>query len=202
VKSLSLLPKSPSQSPPIDSRSGGLGVCTHSLDDMTPSLAVQRVSAGLEKAVVHTPGCNLCVESGRNVVASFACTVVVAAAVAVAAAAVVADDDGAAAAVGEDEGGVRVACVSERSPAPVHSEARWQAQVHGLVRSPSVHFVASNTHDSVSPTGDNMVAGPSCTVHSVLSPIQASGGKSALRSHLPRMVEFHFPVDESGFGVL
>jgi hypothetical protein len=167
VKSLSLLPESPSQSPPIDSRSWGLGVCTHSLDGKSPSLADQEASAGLGKAVGHMPpGCSLCVGSGRNAVASFACTVAAAAAAVVVVVVVAAvADDGVAAVAGGDEDGVRVACVSERSPAPVHSAARSQAQLHGLVRSPSVHFVASSTHDLVSPIVDNTIAGSSCTAH-------------------------------------
>ena len=232
VKSLSLLPESPSQSPPIDSRSGGLGVCTHSLDGMKPSLVVQGASAGLEKAVVHTPpGYSLCVGSGHNAVASFACIVAaVAAAAAVVVVAVVVgvvgvvvvvavvDGDAVAVAVaggdavavaaaGYEDGAVgavgvaHVACVLESSPVLVHSEARSKAQLHVLVRSPSAHFVVSKTHDLVSLIVDNMLAGQAYTAHSVSKLIPASGDRSALRSHLPRMVGSYFPVDESGVSV-
>jgi hypothetical protein len=88
-------------------------------------------------------------------------------------------------------GVARVACVWERSPAPVHSEARSQALLRGLVRSTSGHCVASKTHDSVALIVNSMIAGQAYTAHLVSKP----------RSHLPRTVGSDFPEGEGGVGV-
>lgn len=80
---LNLLPKIPSQSPLLDSRAGSLGVCTHSLGGMKPSLAGLAASGGLEKKGVDiVPGYNLCAGSLR-IEASFASIVGVGVGVAV-----------------------------------------------------------------------------------------------------------------------
>lgn len=80
ASSLNLPQESPSQSPEVDSRSQGQGICTHHLDDMKTSLLELQASAGLE----NSPDCDCRPEghnpfagSGRNAVASFACIAVV-----------------------------------------------------------------------------------------------------------------------------
>jgi hypothetical protein len=58
---LSLLPESPSYSPQVDSRIGGLGVCTHNGDGAKPSVAVLAASDGPDRVFVVTwPGCSSC----------------------------------------------------------------------------------------------------------------------------------------------
>jgi hypothetical protein len=106
---LNLLPKSPSQSPLLDSGAGSLGVCTHSLGGMIPSSADRGTFDGLGRTGVNIArGDSLCVGSCRN--ASFvyiAVVVVVAVAAAVVAAADVAVDVDA-----HDVAGVAVAHVA------------------------------------------------------------------------------------------
>lgn len=105
---LSLLPGSPSQSPPVDSRSG-LEVCTGSWDGNPPSWAVPPAIDGPEKAVGGTrPGGSWsCVEWDRTAAASFA--YIVAGVVAAAGAPAGGDGGGVAAA----HAAVRGACSSE-----------------------------------------------------------------------------------------
>lgn len=70
---LSLLPESPSQSPPAGSKSG-LGVCTGNWDGIPSSWAVPPPIGGPEKAVGGTRWADSwsCVEWDRTAVASFA----------------------------------------------------------------------------------------------------------------------------------
>lgn len=189
---LSLLPKSPSQSLRLGSRDGSLGVCTHSLGGMKPSLVVRVAVDGLEKTGVGIVlGGSWRAGWSRNAVASSVDIVGVAAGGA-----------GAGAADAHGAAGVAVAgvaCLPARIQ--VQAAARSEGQFREPARSPSARSVASNTHGSASPIAGNTVAGRACTAHLGPRPARVFGGTSARRSHLLRMVGSSSPGGESDVGV-
>lgn len=193
--SLNLHPENPSQSPPVDSRSG-LGFCTGNWDGIPPSWAAPPAAGDPRTAV----GGILAVDrwyanSDRSAAASSACNVAVAAAAADANAD--ADVD-----VAVVRAVVHATCSSARKRGRFAS--RSEVRPRALVLNPSGRSEASRTRDLVSRNSGSKAAarGGTALARSVSRPSRGSGaGTSAPRSHLPKMAESTSPVGESGVGV-
>lgn len=205
---LNLRPESPSQFPPVDSRSGWLGFCTENWDGIPPSWAARLAAGGRGTvAAAGIPGeGSWCAESGRTVAASSEYIVDVGAAAVVV---VAAADVGAGVNVvgGDGDGGPAHDVEAHACPSAMRrgrSAARLRSRPRGRGRNPWQHSAASRTRGWGSRIVDSKVVAPEdidrCRSGSRRSPGSAAD-TSAPRWHLPRTVELGFPVGESDVDV-